>query len=139
MPLECLILKMNWKDSNSKLTLVHSFYCIVELFDLCVLVIGIPNLSQLEKPLSWTSKIRDTKANWKIPRSLIEYLFDCLRYLLSPKEMSILNHLYDFKKRNSKGFISSLIFVCFRTSPSLLLSTLTQAKTFVQTFNTSFS
>ena len=70
------------RTPNSKLTLVHSFYCIVQLFDLCLLVIGIPNLSYLEEPLSWTFKIRDTKDNWKIRRSLIDYLLDCLSYLL---------------------------------------------------------
>ena len=82
MPLECLILKKTLKGPNSKLTLVHSFYCIVELFDVCVLMCQGSQTCQVEEQLSSASKVRDTKANWNTPRSLIEYLLDCLSYLL---------------------------------------------------------
>jgi len=128
MPLECLKLEdEHWKDHilNSLLSIL---WLLIEPFDVCVFVLGIPTLSQIEEPLPWAPK---REGSFQELHLIVVCLSLPLLCLLIPKDGSYLDHQYN----SIGGFASLSLTSCMpRTLAILLLpSTLTQAKTFVKT------
>ena len=133
MPLKCLILKMTlkWPLIPNSLLSILLLHCGTFWF-VCSCMVGIPNLNYLEGPLSWASKIRETSPNWKILGACLNICLiawvNCLLLAKSKGNEQLGSSLWS-QEWNSKWFyLSSLIFAWLGPSPSLLLSTLTQAK-----------